>query len=362
MCSHARSALFLGPEAPLEIVERPLPQIEAGEVLVRVRLAAICGSDIHTTTGRRSAPTPCVLGHEIVGEVAAPTDVTSATGQLLEVGDRITWSIMAFCGDCTYCHVHDLPQKCEHLFKYGHVHSEGKGMFSGGYSEYVQLQPGTAIYHVPDHLSDQEAVPVNCALATVVDGLQLLSLNARGCAVVAGSGLLGIYACCWLRENGFEKVIVTDAVAERLRIAERFGATHTFDVSEHTPEQIGNEIRTMTQGEGADLSVEVSGVPQGLINALDWLRMGGTCLTLGLVYPNASLTLDGSHIVKRCLTIRGNHNYHPSALGDALKFLDRIHQKYPFDCLIGTTFPLDQINEALAEARRRKHIRVGIRP
>ena len=145
------------------------------EVLVQVSLAtAICGSDLHTFTGRRTAPVPCVLGHEAVGRIAAPTQVCDAYGEPLHEGDRVTWSIMAACGACEYCNERNLPQKCERLFKYGHAQSVAPHFLNGGFAEGVCLRPGTAIYRIPDAVSDIEAAPLNCALSTVLGGLAIL--------------------------------------------------------------------------------------------------------------------------------------------------------------------------------------------
>ena len=80
----------------------PLTATE-NNTLVRVTLATICGSDLHTVSGRRGADTPCVLGHEIVGTIAAPTNLRSATGEKLREGDRVTWSLTTSCGTCYYC-------------------------------------------------------------------------------------------------------------------------------------------------------------------------------------------------------------------------------------------------------------------
>ena len=96
----ARITLFHGAAQPFEICERPIALPGANGVLVQVSLATICGSDLHTVLGRRSAPTPCVLGHEIVGVVAAPTQARDADGKPLQEGARVTWSLMVSCHQC----------------------------------------------------------------------------------------------------------------------------------------------------------------------------------------------------------------------------------------------------------------------
>ena len=356
-------ALFHGHNQPFEICEQPIASPNANSALVQISLATICGSDIHTILGRRSAPTPCVLGHEIVGVVAAPTDMRDAYGNPLREGDRVTWSMVASCGECRYCDARNLPQKCDQLFKYGHGPSEGDYCLSGGFAEYIYLQPGTAIYPVPDSVTDAEAVPLNCAFATVLNGLEVIGIAGQDVpqsVVVQGAGMLGTYAACYLREGGCEIVAVIDRVPERHQIAERFGATHTFNLSEMDADQIGEALLELTHGRGAELAVEASGAPAAFTNSINWLGIGGRCLTLGFVYPNADVTIDAHQVVTKCLTIRGNHNYHPAALGTAIQFVEEKRERYPFGELIGATYPLKEIDAAFAQAMRGDYIRVAI--
>ncbi len=362
MGQRASIALFRGASQPFELCERNIAAPNIDEVLVRVSLATICGSDLHTFTGQRTAPVPCVLGHEAVGRIAGPTKVRDAYGEPLHEGDRVTWSIMAACGACEYCNERNLPQKCEKLFKYGHARSEAPYFLNGGFAEGICLRPGTAIYRIPDAVSNLEAAPLNCALATVLDGLATLDLARGSSTVVQGAGMLGIYAACFLRERGFEIVACVDPVPERLHIAEAFGATHTFNLSEDSAVEIGEALHDLTGGRGVDFAVEVSGAGAALVNSLDWLGIGGSCLTLGYVFPHADITMDAHKIVTKCLTVRGNHNYHPSALGDALRFIEETRERYPFEELVGAVYPLGEINAAFERAMQGDLIRVGINP
>ena len=363
MRQRASIALFRGAGQPFELCERKIAEPNIDEVLVQVSLATICGSDLHTFAGRRTAPVPCVLGHEAVGHiVAAPTKTRDAYGEPLREGDRVTWSIMAACGACEYCNDRHLPQKCEKLFKYGHARSEAPYFLNGGFAEVICLRPGTAIYRIPDTVSDLEAAPLNCALSTVLDGLTTIEPTGRFSAVIQGAGMLGIYAACCLRECGFEIVACVDRIAERLRIAKAFGATHTFNLSENSAIEIGEALNDLTGGRGVDFAVEVSGAEAALVNAIDWLGIGGSCLTLGYVFPHAKVTMDAHEIVTKCLTLRGNHNYHPSALGDALRFVEETRERYPFEDLVGAVYPLAEIDAAFDRAMRGDLIRIGINP
>jgi alcohol dehydrogenase len=357
----AQIALFHGVDTPFEICEVPVPTT-ANTVLVRVNLATICGSDLHTVSGRRSADVPCVLGHEAVGTVAAPTRLRSAEGKPLRVGDRIVWSLTTSCGSCYYCVNKNLPQKCETMFKYGHAQCVSDNMLSGGFASLIQLKAGTAIYHVPDAIQDAEAVPINCALATVINGLETIGTYPSETAIIHGAGMLGIYAACFLREQGYDIVAIVDKNANRLQIAKRFGATHTFNVSSTSAEDISEKLKELTRGHGIDLAVEVSGAPSALPDLIEWLGIGGRCLTLGYVYPLENIPFNVHQLVTKCINLRGVHNYHPTLLKSALSFIERNRTRYPFAELIGKIYPLSDIGDAFTHAFRQDAIRIAIDP
>ena len=269
---------------------------------------------------------------------------------------------MASCGTCDYCVNRELPQKCDTLFKYGHARSEGADALSGGFASHIQLRPGTAIYHIPESMSDGEAVPVNCAFATVVNGLNTIGTQPNESAVIHGAGMLGIYAACYLREQGYDIVAVVDINEQRLQTIKRFGATHTFNPDKTAIAEIDTALKSLTNGRGVDLGVEVSGAISGLPNLVTWSAIGGRVLTLGYVYPNAHTAIDAHQIVTKCVTLRGVHNYHYTALGTALDFVEAHRGHYPFAELIGQTYPLADINEAFEHATRQDEIRIAIAP
>ena len=118
----ATAMIFDGPKKAMNPAVLPLPSVLApGEAIVKIELATICGSDLHIIAGHREQKTPAILGHEAVGRV-----VESARKNL-SPGDRVSWSIAASCGECSFCRRYDLPQKCASLFKYQAVLVSRKG-------------------------------------------------------------------------------------------------------------------------------------------------------------------------------------------------------------------------------------------
>lgn len=357
----AQVALFNGVGSSFEIRNIPIRSSEH-TVIVRVHLATICGSDLHTVSGRRQVDVPCVLGHEVIGSVAAPTNIRSADGKPLRIGDRIAWSLTTSCGDCAFCVNRNLPQKCRTMFKYGHAQCIGEDKLSGGFASHILLKAGTTIYHIPDTITDEESVPINCALATVINGLQSIGTRSGETAIIHGAGMLGIYAVCFLREQDYKVVAIVDKNPNRLKVANQFGATHTFNADTISCEEIDESLRELTDGHGINLGIEVSGAPTALPNLIEWLTVGGRCLTLGYVYPLENIPFNVHQLVTKCIKLQGVHNYHPNVLKTALSFIEKNRTRYPFTQLIGKIYPPSEIDEAFAHAFRQDVIRIAIDP
>jgi putative phosphonate catabolism associated alcohol dehydrogenase len=356
------AAVFTEVDRPLEIRQFELPRvIDPGAVLCRVRMSTICGSDLHTIRGRRVEPAPLILGHEILGEIVELGEgpARDGFGEELRVGDRVSWTIMACCGECFFCR-HDLPQKCEHLRKYGHSCCEEPPHLTGGFAEYIYLFPGTTIFKVPPNVPDDVATPANCALATVVHAAETIGLTAGETVLIQGAGLLGLNLIALAKQAGAKQVFVTDISRDRLAMAESFGASTTLNVKQLSEEKILASILDKTDQRGVDVAFEVCGVKEGVAQAVRSLRIGGRYLIAGLVTPNSHLGVDGNQVTRKCLTIKGIHNYKPAHLGTALKFLAAHYEQYPYTKLVGRTYPLSRINQAVEAAESGTSIRIGI--
>jgi alcohol dehydrogenase len=158
-----RCAVLHEPNSPFVVDTTDAARPATAEVMVEVLCCTICGSDLHTFTGRRPLAGSTILGHEIVGRVV---DIGAGVTQDVQIGQRVTWSLCAGCGTCFYC-TQGIPQKCQQVFKYGHE-PRAKGPLGGGLASHCLLRPGTTILKVPDGLSDEIACPANCATATVM--------------------------------------------------------------------------------------------------------------------------------------------------------------------------------------------------
>lgn len=347
MQSVARAVVFHGLEKPLEIVCLPLPdRLEQGEVLVEIVLATICGSDLHTLAGRRKEKTPSILGHEAVGRIVD----AGTRNQELRVGRRVTWSLVDSCGGCPACTDWGLPQKCVQMFKYGHETLGTATGLHGCYATHIVLRPGTAILSVPDSLPDAAVAPANCALSTMVAALESLPVPCRS-AWVQGCGLLGLYACALLKDRGVDTVFASDPNPVRRAQAAELGAL-ALD-SEEAETLIDQSI---------DLVVEVAGTPTVVPDGVRVLRPGGWYVFAGMALPGPSLALSGEQILRKCLTLRGSHNYAPRHLEEGLRFLERTQPIRKWDSWVSPPFALRECTQALELARSGKWPRVSIRP
>jgi alcohol dehydrogenase len=363
--SESRAAVFRGTARELELRRFPTPQPQPDEALVRVLGCTLCGSDLHSYEGRRSVSVPTVLGHEIVGEIVALGDAPARSdtparrdlaGNLLLVGDRITWAIVASCGDCFYCR-RGLPQKCQRGVKYGHEAFRPGRELLGGLAEHCLLVPGTAVVKLPDELPLATACPASCATATIVAALEAAGPIRGRTVCILGAGLLGLSACAMARTEGAREVICVDPHAGRVARSLEFGATRAV-----APEGLAGAVAATTEGHGADVILELSGSPQAFEAAWPLACLGATMVLIGSVFPSAPVPVQLEAIVRRQLTIRGVHNYAPRQLLTAVQFLAEQHRAFPFAELVAQWFSLEDAAKACEAARNPGQIRIGVRP
>lgn len=336
-----------------------LPDLQAGEVLVRIDYTTICTSDLHTFYGRRGGHCPSILGHEIIGTVlnTGPGGVKDYHGNLLKMGDPVTWSV--------YAHDHrgemalkGLPQKSADLYKYGHEKVGNNGPLNGGFATHCQLRVGTDIYKLPEGLSAREAAPLNCTHATIAGAIRLAGNLQQKNVLVIGAGMLGLSACAMAREAGAARVYAMDIQADRLEKALSFGVDASLDGNltiEGLKEKLSPKGRI-------DVVIETSGVPSAMEKGIELLNIGGINVWVGAVYSQRDLSINAEKIVRKLLTIKGLHNYIPDDLAEAIRFLKVHHQQYPFEQLVSMEFPLSELHDAFTTANEGSHYRIGIFP
>ena len=347
----SRAAVLTQYEAPLELKEFPLPQaIEPGAALVRVKLAGICGTDVHLWHGQLPIPLPVILGHETVGVIEEMGEGLTHdwTGAPLAVGDRIGWSSSINCNECYYCRTKPQPTRCLKRKAYGISYDCSLAPhLLGGYADYIYLRPGTAIFKIPEELPTEAVVGAGCALVTSLHGAERIGVQMGDTVVIQGSGPVGLASLAVAKASGAALTIVLGGPPHRLELAKRFGADVCIDIAQTSVEERKARVLELSGGFGVDLVLECVGIPEAVVEGVELCRDGARYLVLGH-YGNAGTIEFNPHVITRKqLVVAGSWGFEPRHTNAALKFLARTREQFPFEQLVAKPFPLERAFEAL---------------
>lgn len=329
----------------VEVVEIEEPRPGPGEVLIRVHLAGVCGTDVHILHDLfPKVRPPVTLGHEFCGIVL---EVGPGVEGWRE-GDRVTVeSAAGFCGDCPHC-LQGETQRCEERIAFGYARD-------GGFAQMVAAR-AEALHRLPQHVSFQEGAlcePLACATHAV---LERSSLGPGNLAIVAGPGPIGLLIAQVARAAGARVLVVgTASDKERLALALRLGAEQGVLAQES---DAGARVEEWTQGRGADLAFECSGTASSFSRCVEWVQKGGQVVQVGLLGRAASLDLD--RVTFREVEIRGSFAHNRGSWEKAIQLLERRQvQLLP---LVSGTYPLDEWQEAFQRFERREGLKYLLQP
>ncbi|MCB8889601.1 Zn-dependent oxidoreductase [Vreelandella malpeensis] len=270
------------------VAEIDVPTAGAGEVLVRVAFAGICGSDMHIIHGDNAfVRFPRITGHEFAGVIEAVGDGVEGK----RVGERVCVDPVISCGHCYPCHI-GRPNVCSALEVIG-VHR------NGGFEELVAV-PAANVHALPEHIGLDAAALVEpyTIAANVLDRMQP---HPGDRLLILGAGVIGMTILQMARALGLEEIIVVDVIDERLEAAKSLGATHVFNSRTQDVEQ---EITALTQGEGVPLIADAACVPALLPQMLRLASPAGRIGLLGFsVQPSDLVQLE---VIKKELTLVGS--------------------------------------------------------
>jgi L-iditol 2-dehydrogenase len=285
-----KALVFAGPgEMPLR--DHPEPSPAAGEVVVAVRAAGICGSDVHGFLGATGRRRPgVVMGHEAAGDVIeVGAGVTS-----VRPGDRVILRSILACGHCEGC-LRGQPNLCRDR--------RGMGMhFDGAYAERIAV-PEALLLPMPDTLSYEEGALVE-PLAVAMHAVNITPFALLDFVVVIGAGAIGLLTLLAARLRGAGSIVVTDLSAHRLAVARSLGADLTIDVSTSDPVE---RVLAATNGRGADAVLEAVGVSATTGQSVRVARSGGHVTWIGNSAPVVELPMQ--ELVTRELTLRGSYGF-----------------------------------------------------
>jgi len=358
-----KAAVLHAAQAPMRIEEVTAAPLAPSDVLVRIRAAGLCHTDLEVIEGGLRYPLPMVLGHEAAGVIEAVGP--EATG--VSVGDHVVLSWNPHCGHCFYCD-RSLPILCEGYLKEGPraLAFDGRPraslgseplhqlMFLGAFGEYCVVADQQAI-PVPKELPFDRACLIGCGVMTGAGAaLNVASIGTADAVMVIGCGAVGLAAVQGARLAGAEKIIAVDLDDAKLKLAAGMGATvlvngRTQDVVE--------AVRAETGGRGADVVLESAGSPLAFRTTAEAVRPGGEVIWLGKIDVEKDVAF-------RWGSLMGEKRIRRSSYGGA-----RPRRDFPFfaraylegrlqlDELISRRIALEEINDGFDALRRSETIR-----
>lgn len=336
---------------PLEIQDLNLEPPGPGELLVKIKAAGLCHSDLSVINGSRIRPLPMALGHEAAGEV-----VETGEGTEFEVGDHVVLAFVPACGHCDRC-VGGRPALCG-----PGAAANGAGTLLSGakrfvapdgtrpnhhlgvsaFSEYTVISSRSAVKLDKDLPSDIAAL-FGCAVLTGAGAaLYSAAITPGDTVAVFGLGGVGLAALLAAKAAGASTLIAVDVVDHKRTLAESLGATHTVPGG---PDAV-DQIKDITKG-GPEKVIDTTGVVPVLEQAYAATRAGGTTVTVGLPAPGTPLSIPALSLVAEEKTLRGSYLGSCVPRRDVPRFIDMYRAgTLPVDALLSDHLKLDDINGA----------------
>ena len=349
---------------PLKIEELELAPPGDNEVLVKIKAAGLCHSDLSVIDGNRPRPVPMALGHEAAGVVEAlGPGVTD-----LAVGDHVVAVFVPSCGQCAPC-AEGRPALCEPGAKANNAGT----LISGEHR--LHRSDGTAVNHhlgvsafadhavvsrnslikIDDRLSFKHAALFGCAVLTGVGAvINSAGIHAGQSVAVVGLGGVGLNSVLGALVAGASEVIAIDLDEDKLALARELGATHAFNSA--APDCVA-EIRELTGG-GLDCVIEMAGSEKALEFAYQITRRGGLTVTGGLAHPERKVAIQQVSLVAEERTLRGSYVGSCVPIRDIARYVSLFRQgKLPVDRLLSRVLTLEEINEGFEQLAAGKAVR-----
>jgi len=358
--SKMKANVFFGPE-DMKLMEFDIPEVADDCALLQTKACGICGTDPHIYHGHLNVPTPIILGHEFAGELVRmgkDFPKKDMLGQDIQEGDRVVLGTTMNCGTCYYCRF--IPHRnnmCTDCDIYGITMGiEREPSIFGGYGEFVYLLPGSWVFKLPETI-DYElgalADPFACATRTVERAFgpgmpgSGDSMGVGSSVVVQGLGTIGLLAAATAKEAGAYPVIGIESVPIRKELAKDFGVDVLIDLTETTPEERLEMVKDLTGGRGADVVLEMAGVPAAFGESLQLVRAGGKVVEFGHFSDVGTVPVNPQLIVNKDLDIHGVFAYPNTQIARSLHMLEHTKDRFPYKKLITHRFRIDEAKEAI---------------
>lgn len=354
---------YLAGAEDIELQEYEVPSAEPGSIVAEIIRANVCGSELHIWGGHHPVLNEAVLGHEALCEVVELGEGVNEdyAGQPISEGDIIAPVYFQTCRKCRYCRKGEFYQ-CEKVYDHWLNPPEESPHFHGTFGTHYYIHPDQYFYKVPETVDSGVAASANCALSQILFGIDEINLSHGESVVIQGAGGLGLNAIAVARECGATPIVV-EGVDSRIELAEEFGAEHVINFNEYdTVEKREERVKELTGGLGADVGIEVAGVPPAFAEGTHLIRNGGRYLTMGNINPGKETEVDPGMLTRKSIDIVPRVRYQPWYLHNALTFLENHADEYPFEKLLDSTFALEDVDDAMEQSRGREVTRASLTP
>ncbi len=337
---------FLTDIERIEIKEVEIPEPLEGEVIIKVRSALTCGTDLKMyLRGHPKFKFPMLFGHECSGVIYK----VGAGVKNFKEGDEVMFANSASCGECYYCK-RGLENLCVNLFN---------NIFLGAYSEFAKVPAKIVqknMFMKPESLSFTQASflePVSC----VMNGIENLKIRGGDSVLIIGDGAIGLMFTLVIKKLFDVYLIVAGKHAERLNLALKFGADEVVNVAEF---DLDDKLKEITSGIGPNLVIECTGKPDVWEKSVDIVAKGGEVILYGGVPAGTKVKFDATKLHYDQITVKGIFHFTSKDVRKAYEFLsdnsDRLVE------MISGKFKLTQLPEAFEKLANRSGIKYEIEP
>lgn len=340
-----KAVVFTEPRKPLTLEDIDLPALTDNDVLVRLKAAGICRSDLHTIHGHiQPGKTPIILGHEGAGVIAGKGKLVTN----LSEDDRVVVDYVLSCGNCEYCYVgkHNL---CDRIDFYGF-------RLDGTWAEYMVL-PATNVFALPDNVPFDQGALAGCAVVTGYHAMKVSEITAGNSVAVIGLGGVGSQLLQWCKLFGATEIIGIDIDDYKLKLARELGATATVNAKE---EDIVDAVSKLTDGKGVDIGFEAIGLRDTNERMLSIVKKAGKGVIVGMCFDKISVT--PVNLMAKEIQIRTPTEHTKSEMQQVLNILAK--RKFDVSKTITHRLPIDKANEGIEmlEKKTEKEVRIIIEP
>jgi len=358
-----RVAVMPGHGAPIELREVPEPALEPGSALLRVALSEVCGTDVALRDGRLAGvPYPIVPGHVTAGRLEAIRgSLLDLDGQPFREGDLVTFlDVHRTCNACWSCLVAKAATRCPRRKVYGITYGLADGL-AGGWADAMVLKPGTLCLRLNG--SPERFMTGGCSLPTALHAVERGEVALGDTVLVLGSGPVGLSAVIVSLMRGAGAVLCVGAPAARLEAARAVGAAATCDITETDAEARLAWVLERTSGRGADVTIEATGAPEAVVQAMRCTRDAGRVVVAGQYTDHGDATFNPhADLNRRHLDVRGCWGSDFSHFHRAVRIAADPERSRPWSRLRAERYALERVNQALDDVAAHRVVKALIVP